>query len=72
MRGAQFLIGYGLSKFMSLGLYGVWRSFPIGSVIVLAMCLYIYQKGDWKYTKLIEEDRQQEEVFEAAVMEGGK
>lgn len=47
-------LAYILSKFTSLGIVGLWWSFPIANVSGAILAYFLYKKGDWKEKKLIE------------------
>ncbi|MET0546727.1 MAG: MATE family efflux transporter [Caulobacterales bacterium] len=52
----QFPLAYVLSKHTSLGADGLWWAFPITNVLSVLIAMGIYAKGDWKKTRLLDED----------------
>ncbi len=67
----QFPMAYILSKHTSLGVMGFWWSFSIPNVIMCFITLAWYMRGDWKKTKITEEDALQEKVTEEVFIEEG-
>lgn len=67
----QFPLAYFLSKHTSLEINGLWWAMPISSVIMAIVTILWYAKGDWKKTKLTEEDAVQETVTEEVLIEEG-
>lgn len=58
-----FPIAYVLSQKTALAADGIWWAFPISHVIIALITISVYAKGDWKKTRLIdEEDRLTTEV----------
>jgi len=58
----QFPLAYVLSKHTALGALGIWWAFPISNVIIALITIGVYATGDWKKTKLTEEEKLTEEV----------
>ena len=51
-----FPLAYVLSQKTSLGVDGIWWAFPISHVVIALITMSVYAKGDWKKTRLIDED----------------
>jgi putative MATE family efflux protein len=60
----QFPLAYVLSKHTTLQSEGLWWSFPVTNVIVAIVSICWFAKGDWKKTRLTEEDKQIAKVAE--------
>ena len=67
----QFPLAYILSKHTSLGVNGLWWSFAATNIITALIIMAWYAKGDWKKTKLTEEDVAIEKVSEEIFAEEG-
>jgi len=67
----QFPLAYILSKHTTLGVNGLWLSFPISNVITALITIAWYMKGDWKKTKLTDEGKLTEQVSEEIIVEEG-
>ena len=67
----QFPLAYVLSKHTTLGAVGIWWAFPISNVIIALITIGVYATGDWKKTKLTEEEQLTETVSEAIMKEEG-
>jgi putative MATE family efflux protein len=67
----QFPLAYILSKHTALGVDGLWWSFPVTNVLVALVSLGWFARGDWKTTRLTEEDRQVVKVTEETIKEEG-
>ncbi len=48
----QFPLAFGLSRPQVLGTAGLWWSFPITNVVIAAVAIGWYLKGDWKTQRL--------------------
>lgn len=62
---------YFLSQHTSLGLTGIWISFPITNIITAATVFIIYRRGSWQKSRIIEEDRTVGQVSEETIVEEG-
>lgn len=60
----QFPLAYILSKHTSLGFNGIWWSVAVTNIIIFVVTLLLYQKGDWKKTRLTKEEKLTEKVTE--------
>ncbi len=60
----QFPMAYVLSKHTALQSAGLWWSFPVTNVIVSIVSICWFARGDWKKTRLTEEDKQVAKVAE--------
>lgn len=67
----QFPLAYLLSKHTPLGTDGLWWSFVITNVVMALITLAWYAKGDWKKTRLTEEEKFAEKVSEEIIAEEG-
>ncbi|OIP54445.1 MATE family efflux transporter [Candidatus Gracilibacteria bacterium CG2_30_37_12] len=67
----QFPLAYILSTHTSLGLEGIWYSFPITNVVVAIVSVLWFMKGDWKKTSLTQADKTTEKIFEETIIEEG-
>ena len=56
----QIPLAYVLSKIVGFGLRGVWVVFPINFVLTTLLAYFLFVKGSWKETKIIEGKKQQE------------
>lgn len=65
----QFPLGYILSKHTTLGAIGLWWSFPVTNVIVALVALAWFAHGDWRRTRLTEEEQQIAQVAEETMNE---
>lgn len=72
---SQFFIliplAYFLSQKTSLGIVGIWLSFPITNVISASMAFVLYKQGSWQRKMIIEEDKFQTQVSEEVLVEEG-
>ena len=62
---------YILSFHTALGAEGIWWAFPASNVSIAAITVLWFLKGDWKRTRLTEEQRVAEEVSEEILIEEG-
>ena len=67
----QFPLAYILSRHTSLGARGIWWAHPISIVISATICVLWFLRGDWKRTKLLEDERLEEQVSEEARIDEG-
>ncbi|WP_339514845.1 MATE family efflux transporter [Pseudomonas sp. RL_15y_Pfl2_60] len=67
----QFPLAYVLAKHTQLGAAGLWWSFPVTNVLIAIISLCWFARGDWKKTRLTEEDQQVRRVSEEALVEEG-
>lgn len=64
-------LAYFLSQKTSLGITGIWLSFPITNVISASMTFVLYKQGSWQRKKIIEDDKFQTQVSEEVLVEEG-
>lgn len=62
---------YFLSKYTSLGLNGIWLSFPITNLFTALISFIIYRRGSWQKSRIIEEDKAVSQVSEETIVEEG-
>jgi Na+-driven multidrug efflux pump len=67
----QFPLAYILSIHTSLGPSGLWWAFPISNILVAIAALIWFLRGDWKTTRLTEEERLTASVSEEILVEEG-
>lgn len=67
----QLPLAYVLSKYTTLGIHGVWWSFVVSNVVISLITLAWYSRGDWKDTRLTEEEQFAEKVSEEIIAEEG-
>ncbi|MGE5425844.1 MAG: MATE family efflux transporter [Bacillota bacterium] len=68
----QIPLIYAFSRFTNLGIDGIWLAFPVTSVIMSAIYLYIFFKSGWENKKLIsQEDKLSVEVQQESETETG-
>lgn len=67
----QFPLAYILSKHTSLGVEGLWWSFPVSSVLTCLITLVWYVGGSWKEKALVEDDELAEQVMQEIIIEEG-
>ncbi len=67
----QFPLAYILSKHTALGANGLWWAFPVSNVTIAIVTLIWFLTGDWKQTRLTEEQRLSETVAEEILIEEG-
>jgi Na+-driven multidrug efflux pump len=65
----QFPMAYILSKHTTLGVNGLWWSFTITNVLIALITMAWYAKGDWKQTRLTDEEKLIEQVSEKIIAE---
>lgn len=58
----QFPLAYILSKHTSLGMNGLWWSFPITNLVVVAITFCLYLQGGWKTRRLTEDQQENANV----------
>lgn len=69
----QIPVAWWLSSQTSLGLDGIWWTFPITNGVMMVITALWYLRGNWKAGDLTEDEGLQNEVLiEAAVEEGGR
>ncbi len=66
-----FPIAYGLSRYTSLGIAGIWWATPISNVITCAIAFWWYQRGSWERRRLTAEERVEEHAAEEILSEEG-
>jgi putative MATE family efflux protein len=66
-----FPVAYVLSRHTSLGARGIWWSYPIANVISAVISVGWFLGGDWKQTKLVEQIRLEERVWEETQIDEG-
>jgi putative MATE family efflux protein len=68
----QFPLAYVLSRHAGLGENGIWWAFPVSYIAISLITLGVYSKGDWKKTRLTDEDsRLTTEVAQEITLEEG-
>lgn len=50
----QFPLAYVLSMHTTLREVGIWWAFPISNVLIAAITVVVYARGDWKHRRLVE------------------
>lgn len=50
----QLASAFVLSKYTSLGEFGLWLGFPISNIVGFIVTVLIFAKGDWKNKKILE------------------
>lgn len=67
----QFPLAYILSMHSSLGIQGIWWSFPITNVLAALVGLVWFYKGDWKRKNLLEDITIKKSIRDSVVTEEG-
>jgi len=67
----QIPLAYFLSQHTSLGLQGIWLTFPITNIFTSFIAFIFYSRGSWKTTRIIEEDKTIGQVSEETIVEEG-
>lgn len=67
----QFPLAYILSVHTSLGPRGLWWAFPVSNVIVAVVAVAWFLQGDWKTTRLTDNDRLTAAVSDEIFLEEG-
>jgi putative MATE family efflux protein len=67
----QFPVAYVLSKHTILLEKGIWWSFTVTNIVAALISLLWFLKGDWKKTRLTEEDEQSARVTQETIVEDG-
>lgn len=67
----QFPLAYVLSKHTTLGVDGLWWSFPVTNVVSALIALMWFARGDWKAGNLTAESKQIARVTDEAITEEG-
>jgi len=62
---------YFLSQHTTLGLTGIWVSFPITNIITAAIVFIIYRQGSWQKSRIIDEEKTIAQVSEETIVEEG-
>ena len=52
----QIPLSYYLSKHTSLGINGIWIALPLTNILASAVAFFMYSKGNWKNSKIIEQN----------------
>ncbi|MFH1850689.1 MAG: MATE family efflux transporter [archaeon] len=68
----NFPLAYILSKHSSLGIDGLWWSFPISNVFGATILYVAYRNGSWKSKKITEEFKISKEVMKEAIIDERK
>lgn len=50
----QIPLSYFLSKYTPLGINGIWLALPLTNIIASAVAYFLYSKGTWKNSRIIE------------------
>ena len=69
--GILLPLAYFLSQHTSLGLNGIWLSFPITNFFTALISFIIYRRGSWQKSRIIEEDLDISQVSEETIVEEG-
>jgi len=67
----QLPIAYMLSKYTSLGVNGLWWTFPISNILIAIITTGLYLKGDWKKKSLVEVSPLSKIVTKEIIVEEG-
>jgi putative MATE family efflux protein len=67
----QVPVSYYLAHYTTLGVAGVWWGFPIANILALALSIYLFRRGKWKYERLTMDARLAARVAEEAQVEEG-
>lgn len=67
----RFPIAYFLSKHTSLGVNGLWWTFPISAGLTALITVFWYRRGNWKNKKLTEEEQFSGQVSKEILIEEG-
>jgi Na+-driven multidrug efflux pump len=67
----QIPLAYFLSKYTGLGLQGIWLSFLINNIIVAIVGYILVSRGNWKKSRIIEDDKLIGQVSEEVLVEEG-
>jgi len=67
----RFPLAYILSKYTSLGINGLWWSFPISNILTAIIAMAWYAKGSWKNKRLTEEEQFSGQVSKEILIEEG-
>jgi putative MATE family efflux protein len=67
----QFPLAYVLSKHTTLGVEGLWWSFPITNVAVAIIAVCWFARGSWKTTRLTRDEEQVAAVTRETIIEDG-
>jgi putative MATE family efflux protein len=67
----QFPLAYVLSKHTTLGVEGLWWSFPITNVAVAIIAVCWFARGSWKTTRLTQDEEQVAAVTRETIIEDG-
>ena len=67
----QIPLAYFLSQYTSLGIQGVWLTFPITNIFTSFIAFIFYSRGSWKNTRIIEEEKIIGQVSEETIVEEG-
>ena len=67
----QFPLAYILSKHTTLGIAGLWWSFPLTNIIAAIIGMTWFAKGDWKKKDLLAEMELKRNIRDALVTDEG-
>jgi Na+-driven multidrug efflux pump len=67
----QIPLAYFLSQHTTLGIQGIWLTFPITNIFNSTVAFIFYSRGSWKKTRIIEEDKTVGQVSEETIVEEG-
>lgn len=66
----QFPLWYILSKHTSLWIDGIWYSIFITNFLMIFVCLWVFFRGTWKKTNIIDDDyKTSEKIYEEVIIE---
>ena len=69
--GPPIPVSYILSFHTTLGSQGLWWAFPASNVLTAGLTVIWFFKGDWKRTRLTEEEQIAEQISEEILIEEG-
>ncbi|HEY4343499.1 MAG TPA: MATE family efflux transporter [Parvibaculum sp.] len=67
----QFPLAYVLSKHGTLGVDGLWWSFPVTNILVAIISICWFARGGWKNTRLTESDKEVAQVTQDTIIADG-
>lgn len=65
----QLPMAFIFSKYLNLGIIGIWIAFPITNIIITIISFTIFKRGKWKHTKLIQKDTQTGQILTESLAE---
>ena len=67
----QFPLAYALGKHTHYGLDGLWFAFPTSVILVTIVAVVFFIRGDWKQSRLTDDQKFAEQVTEEVLVEEG-